>query len=82
MLPGGHHRSAQHDAELQGVALRWLDGRCGPTTHGADSRRARAGDVADMVAEVRAADRAAHVVERALDGAVDGVGDAALASPG
>jgi len=25
VLPGGHHRSAQHDPELQGVALRWLD---------------------------------------------------------
>lgn len=25
VLPGGHHRSAQHDAELQGVALRWID---------------------------------------------------------
>jgi uncharacterized protein len=25
LLPGGHHRSAQHDAELQGVALRWLE---------------------------------------------------------
>ena len=24
LVPGGHHRSAQHDAELQGVALRWL----------------------------------------------------------
>jgi fermentation-respiration switch protein FrsA (DUF1100 family) len=24
VLPGGHHRAAQHDAELQGVALRWL----------------------------------------------------------
>jgi uncharacterized protein len=24
LLPGGHHRSAQHDAELQGVALRWI----------------------------------------------------------
>lgn len=24
LLPGGHHRSAQHDAELQGLALRWL----------------------------------------------------------
>jgi uncharacterized protein len=24
LLPGGHHRSAQHDAELQGVALTWL----------------------------------------------------------
>ena len=23
--PGGHHRSVQHDAELQGVALRWLE---------------------------------------------------------
>ncbi len=31
IMPGGHHRSAQHDGELQGVALRWvarsLDGR-------------------------------------------------------
>ena len=25
VLPGGHHRSAQHDAELHGVALRWLE---------------------------------------------------------
>jgi fermentation-respiration switch protein FrsA (DUF1100 family) len=25
LLSGGHHRSAQHDAELQGVALRWLE---------------------------------------------------------
>jgi pimeloyl-ACP methyl ester carboxylesterase len=23
-LPGGHHRSIQHDAELQGVTVRWL----------------------------------------------------------
>jgi uncharacterized protein len=27
VLPGGHHRSAQHDAELQGVALRWIERR-------------------------------------------------------
>jgi alpha-beta hydrolase superfamily lysophospholipase len=25
VLPGGHHRSAQHDRELHGVALRWLE---------------------------------------------------------
>jgi len=25
VLPGGHHRSAQHDAELHGVSLRWLE---------------------------------------------------------
>jgi dipeptidyl aminopeptidase/acylaminoacyl peptidase len=25
VVPGGHHRSAQHDAELQGVALRWIE---------------------------------------------------------
>jgi pimeloyl-ACP methyl ester carboxylesterase len=24
IVPGGHHRSVQHDAELQGFALRWL----------------------------------------------------------
>jgi alpha-beta hydrolase superfamily lysophospholipase len=29
VLPGGHHRSAQHDAELQGVALRWLERNLG-----------------------------------------------------
>ena len=25
VLPGGHHRSAQHDADLHGLALRWLE---------------------------------------------------------
>ena len=25
VVPGGHHRSVQHDAELQGVALRWVE---------------------------------------------------------
>jgi uncharacterized protein len=25
VLPGGHHRSAQHDPELHGLALRWLE---------------------------------------------------------
>jgi fermentation-respiration switch protein FrsA (DUF1100 family) len=29
LIPGGHHRSAQHDAELQGVALRWLERQLG-----------------------------------------------------
>lgn len=24
VLPGGHHRSVQHDVELQGMALRWI----------------------------------------------------------
>jgi hypothetical protein len=24
LLEGGHHRSAQHDPELQGESLRWL----------------------------------------------------------
>jgi len=23
-IPGGHHRSIQHDGELQGESLRWL----------------------------------------------------------
>ena len=27
LVPGGDHRSVQHDAELQAVALRWLDKR-------------------------------------------------------
>lgn len=25
VLPGGHHRSIQHDAELQAVALKWIE---------------------------------------------------------
>lgn len=25
LLPGGHHRSVQHDPEMQGLALRWLE---------------------------------------------------------
>jgi fermentation-respiration switch protein FrsA (DUF1100 family) len=25
VVPGGHHRSVQHDAELQGIALRWIE---------------------------------------------------------
>lgn len=25
ILPGGHHRSIQHDGEMQGMALRWID---------------------------------------------------------
>lgn len=25
VLPGGHHRSAQHDAEVHGIALRWME---------------------------------------------------------
>jgi uncharacterized protein len=29
LLPGGHHRSAQHDPELHGLALRWLERRLG-----------------------------------------------------
>jgi fermentation-respiration switch protein FrsA (DUF1100 family) len=29
LLPGGHHRSAQHDAELHGVALRWMERNLG-----------------------------------------------------
>jgi uncharacterized protein len=29
LMPGGHHRSAQHDAELHGVALGWLERKLG-----------------------------------------------------
>ncbi|MGH2961214.1 MAG: alpha/beta hydrolase family protein [Solirubrobacterales bacterium] len=25
VLPGGHHRSAQHDPEIHGIALRWME---------------------------------------------------------
>jgi uncharacterized protein len=34
LLPGGHHRSAQHDAELQGVALSWLARQLGAARGG------------------------------------------------
>jgi uncharacterized protein len=27
VVPGGHHRSVQHDRELQGVALSWIEAR-------------------------------------------------------
>jgi len=29
VLPGGHHRSVQHDPEMQSIALGWLAGRLG-----------------------------------------------------
>ena len=35
IVPGGHHRSVQHDAELQGEALRWLE----RTLAGRDGKR-------------------------------------------
>ena len=31
MVPGGDHRSVQHDAVLQSVALGWLEKRLGPS---------------------------------------------------
>ena len=34
VLPGGHHRSAQHDAELQGLALRWLERQLARSSRG------------------------------------------------
>jgi uncharacterized protein len=51
LMPGGHHRSIQHDPELQGVALRWLErnlppGWCGaerPPTGGSGGRTRRSG---------------------------------------
>ncbi len=33
LMPGGHHRSAQHDAELHGVALRWLERSLRSSSH-------------------------------------------------
>jgi fermentation-respiration switch protein FrsA (DUF1100 family) len=39
LLPGGHHRSAQHDAELHGIALRWLERNLGFLGRGGASRR-------------------------------------------
>jgi alpha-beta hydrolase superfamily lysophospholipase len=31
LVPGGDHRSVQHDAELQGMALRWLERELSPS---------------------------------------------------
>jgi uncharacterized protein len=33
IVPGGHHRSVQHDPELQAVALRWLERNLTPLKH-------------------------------------------------
>jgi pimeloyl-ACP methyl ester carboxylesterase len=41
VVPGGHHRSIQHDAELQGVAVRWLARALGPTGSSSGSSRRR-----------------------------------------
>jgi uncharacterized protein len=30
VVPGGHHRSVQHDADLQALSVRFIAGRCGP----------------------------------------------------
>ncbi|HEY8466067.1 MAG TPA: alpha/beta fold hydrolase [Solirubrobacterales bacterium] len=35
VVPGGHHRSVQHDAELQGTALHWLERNLPAHTPGA-----------------------------------------------
>jgi alpha-beta hydrolase superfamily lysophospholipase len=40
LVPGGDHRSVQHDSELQGMALRWLERELAA---GATGRRAPAG---------------------------------------
>jgi len=29
VVPGGHHRSVQHDPELQALSVRFIAGRCG-----------------------------------------------------
>jgi hypothetical protein len=39
VLPGGHHRSAQHDAEVQGLALRWLERELAATGRRRESSR-------------------------------------------
>jgi fermentation-respiration switch protein FrsA (DUF1100 family) len=36
ILPGGHHRSVQHDPELQATALRWLERALGAGAGGRD----------------------------------------------
>ena len=47
ILPGGHHRSAQHDPELQATGLRWL-GRALASRAGGTGRPAPAESVAGV----------------------------------
>ncbi len=35
-VPGGHHRSIQHDGELQATSLRWMRARLGETRRTGD----------------------------------------------
>ena len=65
VVPGGHHRSVQHDAELQGHSLRWL-------------RRVITAPAARRVERV---DRVAERVARVLDDLTDGRRDAADLRP-
>jgi fermentation-respiration switch protein FrsA (DUF1100 family) len=37
IVPGGAHRTVQHDSELQGAALRWVERELGPASPGAGS---------------------------------------------
>lgn len=37
VAPGGAHQTVQHDSELQGAALRWLERELGPASPGASS---------------------------------------------
>jgi fermentation-respiration switch protein FrsA (DUF1100 family) len=37
IVPGGAHQTAQHDPELQGAALRWVERELGPASPGAGS---------------------------------------------
>ena len=89
LLPGGHHRSAQHDAELHGVALggwseTWAQAlsRCrGGRRSTRRRRREPVGHAAhgptDLVTQVGLAGRPADLVDGAGRGAVDGARDAA-----
>ena len=86
LLPGGHHRSAQHDAELHGLALRWMERNLAleerrylrpgrpPTTPLTVLRP-------DVIAQGGLAGHRADVVARVGDRVVDGSGDAARGPP-
>ena len=69
VVPGGHHRSVQHDAELQGHALRWLRQRHGlrpsPPPLGPEGvGRAGVGDGAPRPGGRGAAGRCSALLER------------------
>ena len=73
-MPGGHHRSVQHDPELQVTALRWLARELGRGERGLEVAHRIDGGAVDPDLEV-------EVVAEAVAGAADVADHVALLRP-